>query len=239
MAGMGNAKHLKAGDAEPAPPAKDVLRVYGMEFCPYVERLKLVLAAKDIKHETVNINIQKKPDWFFQKNPRGTVPVIEKNGEILYESDITSEYVDEAYPGRRLRTSDPLQRAKEKIVLGDFMEVVSNYYALVKETDEGKRSFLTAAIKANLGKVENFLGNTPYFCGQRPGFTDYMIWPKLERILLFDPEFIKQNPKIESYCDRIGDDKAVKACRHPNQLLLQYFEGFKAGNPVYDIGTVE
>ena len=37
------------GSKRPDPPAKDVLRVYGMKFCPYNHRLRLVLAAKDIK----------------------------------------------------------------------------------------------------------------------------------------------------------------------------------------------
>ena len=78
MAGMGNERHMEAGEKEPRPPGKDVLRVYGMKFCPFVQRLKLVLSAKEIEHETVNINLQKKPDWFLAKAPRGKVPVIEK-----------------------------------------------------------------------------------------------------------------------------------------------------------------
>ncbi|XP_076810219.1 glutathione S-transferase omega-1-like [Clavelina lepadiformis] len=223
----------------PAPPAKDVLRVYGMKFCPYVHRLKLVLAAKGIKHETVNIDLQKKPDWFFQKNPRGKVPAIEKNGEILYESDIMSEYVDEIYPGRRLQTSDPLQNAKEKLVLGDFNEAANKCYTLSRENDDNQRSALSTAIQASLDKVEKFLGNSPYFSGQRPGFTDYMIWPHVERMLLFNSEFIKGNLNIASYCDRMGNDEAVKACRHPADLQIQFFESYKAGNAIYDIGTVE
>lgn len=41
---------LFPGSPRPDPPAKDVLRVYGMKFCPYVHRLKLVLAKKGIKY---------------------------------------------------------------------------------------------------------------------------------------------------------------------------------------------
>ena len=67
--------------------------------------------------------MQKKPEWYFDINPRGTVPAIEKNGDILYESDITSYYVDEIYGGKKLTTTDPLKRAYERIILGYFIEV--------------------------------------------------------------------------------------------------------------------
>ena len=62
----------------------------------------------------------KKPEWYFDINPRGKVPSLEKNGDIIYESDLTSNYVDEAYPGRKLTTADPLKRAYQLITLGDF-----------------------------------------------------------------------------------------------------------------------
>ena len=75
------------------------------------------------RHETVNINLSNKPDWYYEINPRGKVPSIEKNGEVLYESDITSNYVDEVFGGKKLMTKDPLKRAKELIILGYFNDV--------------------------------------------------------------------------------------------------------------------
>ena len=80
------------------------------------------------RHETVNINLAKKPDWYFEINPRGKVPSIEMNGEILYESDITSYYVDEVFDGKKLTTKDPLKRAKEHIILGNINNVSKFYF---------------------------------------------------------------------------------------------------------------
>ena len=75
------------------------------------------------RHESININLTHKPEWYFDINPRGKVPSLEKNGEILYESDITSSYVDEVYGGKKLITADPLKKAHELIILGYFGEV--------------------------------------------------------------------------------------------------------------------
>ena len=34
------------------------------------------------RHEVVNINLKNKPDWFLEKNNKGSVPTIELNGKV-------------------------------------------------------------------------------------------------------------------------------------------------------------
>jgi len=53
------------------------------------QRARLVLAAKGIEYECVNINLKDKPEWFYGLNPLGKVPVIEMpDGKVIYESAI-------------------------------------------------------------------------------------------------------------------------------------------------------
>lgn len=55
----------------------------------YLQRARLVLAAKGIEYECVNVNLMDKPEWFVEMNPAGAVPVIElPDGKVLYESAI-------------------------------------------------------------------------------------------------------------------------------------------------------
>lgn len=72
-----------------------------------------------VRHETININLSSKPEWYFEKNPNGLVPTLEINDIVIRESDITAAYIDAAYPGRRLTTQDPLKKAKEQMLLVD------------------------------------------------------------------------------------------------------------------------
>ena len=54
-----------------------------------LQRARLVLKAKGIEYDCVNINLKDKPEWFFELNPLGKVPVIEMpDGKVLYESAI-------------------------------------------------------------------------------------------------------------------------------------------------------
>ena len=121
MSFMGHQHHLTKFEKEPRPPGKDVLRVYGTKFCPFSHKLKLVLAAKDIEHETVNIHLAKKPVWLFDKHPKGKVPLLEINGTVLAESEVLAEFVDTMFEGKRKVTeANPVLRAQGKMLLGEL-----------------------------------------------------------------------------------------------------------------------
>lgn len=42
-----------------------------MEYCPYAQRVRLVLIAKGVPHDIVNINLTNKPQWYFDIHPEG------------------------------------------------------------------------------------------------------------------------------------------------------------------------
>lgn len=107
-----------------------------MRFCPYAQRAHLVLDSKDIPYHTCNINLKQKPEWFIQKSPLLKVPTLELRSGVegedpLIESLIICEYLDEKYNQNPLRSSDPLQRARDKILIERFNAFVSAFYRLV------------------------------------------------------------------------------------------------------------
>ena len=89
----------------PSIPEGVALRLYSSPICPYAEvrsvgvdtykyifylltqRVRLILAAKNVPHDEINIHLTAQPDWFGTRiNPYGQVPVIERNGKIIRES---------------------------------------------------------------------------------------------------------------------------------------------------------
>lgn len=76
------------------------------------------------RHEIVNMNTKQKPDWFMKKNPNGTVPVLETaSGQVIYESPITCEYLEEVYLEKKLCPADPFERAQNKMLLENYSKV--------------------------------------------------------------------------------------------------------------------
>lgn len=72
----------------------------------------------------VYINLASKPEWLYDKSPLGKVPALElESGDVLYESLIICDYLDEKYSQNRLHSSDPLQKAKDKLLIDQFSKV--------------------------------------------------------------------------------------------------------------------
>jgi len=133
--------------------APDKLRLYSMRFCPYAQRTRLVLDYLKIPHETVNINLKDKPDWFLARNPFGLVPVLEQNDKIVYESAVCDEYLMDVYGSKGLIPSDPYKKARARILMDTYGKVTDKFYGLMRAaTDEDKKKILE-----DLHKAANFL----------------------------------------------------------------------------------
>uniref|UniRef100_A0A8C5IMC3 Glutathione S-transferase omega n=1 Tax=Junco hyemalis TaxID=40217 RepID=A0A8C5IMC3_JUNHY len=151
-----HSRSLGKGSAAPGPVPAGLIRLYSMRFCPYAQRTRLVLRAKGISHEVININLKNKPDWYFEKNPSGLVPVLETSkGQLIWESPITCEYLDEAFPGKKLMPSDPYERACQKMLLEDFSKITSLLFKHVLAVKDGQdTTALKAEIAEKFGKLE-------------------------------------------------------------------------------------
>ena len=110
-----------------------------MKLCPFAQRAHLVLEAKKIPYHTIFVNMRLKPEWFFEKSPLGKVPALEipsVKGDPLIESLIVAEYLDEKYPQNPLKAKNPLQRARDKILMEQFREFIQNSFIQLFFPDE-------------------------------------------------------------------------------------------------------
>ncbi|XP_040217769.1 glutathione S-transferase omega-1-like [Rana temporaria] len=225
----GSERSLAKGSAAPGPVPQGSIRLYSMRFCPFAQRARLVLVAKGVKHEVVNINLKNKPDWYFELNPSGMVPTIEtSDGKIIYESAIVCEYLDDVFPGAKLIPSDPYAKAEQRMLLEAFSAVTPVFYQIVfaqkdnKDTTELKSQFLE-----KLKKLEEALAKkkTPFFGGKSVSFIDYMVWPWFERFSVFALEGLLDNtPNIKAWNDHMLQDPAVKATFTAPEVLLEFFK---------------
>ena len=120
------------------------------------------------------------------------------------------------------------------------MQAVSGFYGLVFAKDDEKKAESKKKLHDGLEKVVAYLAkdNKPYICGKEPGFVDYMVWPHMERFSVLNFDEVKNEPVLKAYCERMENDPAVKACRHTNDLHMQFLLSAQAGNTTYDIGNV-
>ncbi|NWQ60578.1 GSTO1 transferase, partial [Neopipo cinnamomea] len=235
MSAGGNTS-LPAGSAAPGPVPGGLVRLYSMRFCPYAQRTRLVLRAKGISYEVININLKNKPDWFFEKNPSGLVPVLETSkGQLIWESPITCEYLDEAFPEKKLMPSDPYERALQKMVLEDFSKVTPLVFKHVLAVKDGQdTTALKAEITEKFGKFEEILSkrNTVFFGGNSISLLDYMIWPWFERLEAFQlKDALNHAPKLQRWMEAMKEDPAVKATMTDPQTFKNYLQLYLVNSP--------
>jgi len=234
-----NSKHLATGSTEPPKKADGKIRIYSMRFCPYAQRALLGLQLKQVPFEVVNIDLQKKPEWYVEKkNPLGKVPTIDHDGKVIYESLVCVDYLDEAFTtGRKFVSKDPYEHAKQKMLTERLTALPGALYPFYRNQQD------PAAIK----KVEDAfqlyesLLQKDYFGGDQPGYADFMSWPWVERLnaveLMTDGRVAvtsQKYPKFAAYIERMKSLPEIKAFYLDGATHLKFLKGVVSGNVTYD-----
>jgi len=78
-------------------------------------KVRLVLEEKNIPYREIDINLEKseqRSTEYLALNPNGVVPTIMHEGQVIIESSIINEYLDDYFDGPSLKPRDPLLRAR-------------------------------------------------------------------------------------------------------------------------------
>lgn len=153
-----------------------MITLYDAARCPFCARVRIVLAEKDVPHETVEIDLRDRPAWLYEKNPVGKVPVLEEDGWVLPESAVIDEFLNERYPEPPLWPDDPGERAAGRLLVFRFDDFSAPYYALRRGEDGAG-----AALEAELAFLDSILAGMPWLSGRAFGLADVAFLPWLLR----------------------------------------------------------
>lgn len=181
-----------------------------MRFCPYAQRIHLVLEAKSIPHHVINVSLTEKPEWLTQFNALGQVPILRLTNEpgnpAIYDSMVIADYLDAKYPQVPLYPTDPLAKAFDRLLIDKFSGIFMHAYMIsMNGVNEERYKGLFDGL--DLFESELKKRGTPFFGGDNPNMLDYTSFPFFERVLA-----------LEYFVDQ--EEFKIKADRFP--LLLQW-----------------
>ena len=176
--------------------------LYTADRCPYAARARIVLAEKGIAYEAVEIDLDDRPAWMYEKNPTGRVPVFEEDeGLVLPESEVIMEYLEERYPEPALWPDDPAERALARLWLQRFDDRLGDAYYAARRGDGREQ------LDARLADLERALEAEPWLSGREYGLADigYVPWilRGLERLEL------ELGPALSDWLERCSSRPAV------------------------------
>jgi len=149
------------------------ITLYTNHGCPWAHRAHIILAELGLPFKEVIIDLDTpREPWYLKVNPRGLVPTIDYNGEIIPESGIVAQFLADAHPSHLEKTSSEaggaLQRARINFFVDAFISKVNpNFFASLRAADEKTREeAATKVIDAVVKEVEPLLSNAaPFFGG--------------------------------------------------------------------------
>ena len=198
-----------------------MIKLYDFKSSPNCQRVKVVLAEKNLPYEIVPIDLRKqeqKTPEYLKLNPYGKVPVLVDDGTVLYESCIINEYLNEKYPNPPLMPADLGKRAKARILTDYGLAHLDGPYQKLrmettKDPKEQNPQVIDAA-KSDLRKLlqhlEKEIDDQPYLVGDF-SLVDAALLPRFTRLegfgVLPDPSL----PKLGKYLQRMKDRPSAKA----------------------------
>jgi glutathione S-transferase len=198
-----------------------MIKLYDFKSSPNCQRVKVVLAEKNLPYEIITIDLRKQEQKtleFLKLNPYGKVPVLVDGDTVLYESCIINEYLNERYPDPPLMPADAGKRAKARILTDYGLAHLDEPYQklrleLMKEQKEQNQQTIEAArnsLRKLLQHLEEELGEQHYLAGNF-SLTDAALIPRFIRLegfaVLPDPML----PRLGQYLQRMKDRPSVKA----------------------------
>jgi len=181
--------------------------LYTADRCPYAARARIVLAEKGIAYEAVEIDLDDRPAWIYEKNATGRVPVYEEDqGLVLPESEVIMEYLEERYPEPALWPADPVERALGRLWLNRFDDRLGGAYYAARRGDEGR-----AELDQRLAELERALEGQPYLSGREFGLADIGYVPWILRGL--DRFGLELGPATADWLERCSERPGVAAER--------------------------
>lgn len=152
------------------------LKLVSFDLCPYVQRASIALAEKNVAFERINIDLADKPGWFRKISPLGKVPLLMVGDEVLFESAVIVEYLDETV-APKLHPGDPLTRARHRAWMEFGSSILANIWTVETTKDRAAFDQAVAAVAEKFVRVEEQLGEGPFFAGAAFSLVDAVFAP--------------------------------------------------------------
>ncbi len=95
-----------------------MLELYHNDMSSCAQKVRLTLAEKDLEWTSHHMNLRRgdtRTDEYLKLNPNGVVPTLIADGEVIIESTVIQEYLDDTFLETPLKPKDSVARARMRL----------------------------------------------------------------------------------------------------------------------------
>ncbi len=201
------------------------LKLVSFKLCPYVQRSVITLLEKGVPYEIEYIDLKNKPDWFLELSPLGKVPILLVGEDVLFESAVINEFIDETAGEDRLMPVDPIPRARHRAWISVANELFGGLFKLQHASDKVAAMKFAQGVRRTLSLFDDELGDGPFFDGEAFSLVDATMAPALQRTSWVEeiaPELdlFSATPKVAAWRDALLALPSVAGSTVPDILEL-------------------
>jgi len=185
---------------------RSAMTLYSGASCAYSHRARIVLAAKAITYDVVDIDSSPKAlEELASLNPYGTIPTLLDRDLVIYNSDIIMEYLDERFPHPPLLPVFPVSKAKTRVAIHRInedwytqMRIILNSNASVGEVEAARKS-----LTDSLTSITPVFVEMPFFLSEEFTLIDCCMAPLLWRLELMQIKLPAPAKAVLDYAHRL------------------------------------
>jgi glutathione S-transferase len=198
-----------------------MLKLYDYPDCPFCQKVRVVLAEKDLEYEKIFVDLrkqeQKLPD-FLRLNPYGKVPVLLDEDEVIYDSTVINEYLEDEYPLPRLMPEDSGGRARVRM-LEDYCDnsfippttmLLTQLRKPEAERDVQRVEQARDELRRALYYLRDKLGQQDFLVGSEFSLADAAFAPRLMVLGRLGIEFEPALASVQAWVERIRVRASVR-----------------------------
>ena len=159
-----------------------------------------MLNGKGIEYDLVQVDLSDKPAWLRELNPRNRVPVLDVDGQVLWESEALNDYLDETHPEPAMMPSDPAERARVRMRVAAVRGPLRRVLRRPQGRGRGGRG---AACRASAGSRSQ-VADSGYLVGDAYTLAEPGCLALDQRLYRVGVD-IGQYPAIAAWCDRLAE----------------------------------
>jgi glutathione S-transferase len=227
-----------------------MMKLYSADLSPYSARVRMQIYAKGI----TDITFERPADWgmpkFREKFPIGRIPVLDIDGDMMPESEVIAEYLEETYPEPSMLGANARESAHIRTLarMGDIY-IINNMFMLSRLTgalsprkrttsNDGVPDLLAGEVVGNIKALDKFIGTDGFACCGRITLADCALVPGLFFVENVLPAAGFDTP-IPAMANVAAYWAAIQKNEHAARVLIDLHRGLEERREMIRNGTLE